>query len=684
MSFLLVVWLLAPLGLLPLGFLLMERRRLRLMLSDQQRILEATFTGSASGLALLDLQGRLLRVNRALCELTGYPEQALLGLSFGDLTYPDDLAESVAQFRRLVAGEIRSYQLQKRYVHRSGHLSWALVTSTLIRESKGLPRFCVVQVQEISESKREAEALAHRERLLTKTTALSKLASWEWDLSTDTVTWSESTYQVFGRDPHAFEPHLESYLSCVHPEDRELIRSSLEQAQQDHLPFSIEQRILQQGGEQRIVLVRGAVEVGTQGQALRLHGSVQDVTESRHALDDVLHQAEECREARDLLSLRNAEAVRQLAERDQDLQARDRLFRRILNHVPAAVAYFDDDGACQWMSPEALARFGFSAEQVSMLSAEDVPLLGHSAERFEAVMAAGEPYRERGIPLTLRQNGLEQLTYWDYSLIPCRSPEGEHEGLLAFAREVTDRIEKEKLQEMQIKTLEASEKLKDHYLNTLTHEIRSPLTVILGAALLFQGEALGPLTEKQRLYVAKLIRNGRELTRLVNNVLESNLLRSGQLELYPEPLAFETIMRDVVAELAASAILKGIQVRDGIAADLPRVMADRRRLAQIGLNLVSNAVQYAPQGATVTISARIEADRLLCEVFNSGSRIPPEKLPDLFTAVDRPGNGQKGLGLGLGLSRALAEAHGGNLGVLSQEEGVTAWFSLPVGGPLPV
>ncbi len=676
MPWALVSGLLGVTAAVPLVILLSERKRVRRELAENQQIIESAFASSASGMALLDLSGRWHRVNRALCEMTGYPEQELRKQSYLDLTYPDDLNVSQAQFQRLVAGEIDSYQLQKRYVHRSGHLFWALLTNSLVRDERGVPRYCVVHVQEITALKEEHDALALRERQMAKAQELARLVSWDWDLRSGVITWSEALFRIFGVDPADFVPRFETYLEFVHPEDRELIQGAVERAQRDHRSFSIEQRIRRRNGEQRILHVRGEAVVGPQGQAVRLRGSAQDVTESRREMDAIFRQAEEFREASAVLQ-------RRMAERDRELAARDQMFQRIVHHVPAAIVYFDRTFSCQWMSPEALARFGIAPEAVSRLEAEEVPLFGQSASRFAAVMAGAEPYRETGVPLMLVQEGQEHLTHWDITLIPCRDPEGEPEGLLAFARDVTDRLESLKWQEQQIKTLELSEAFKDHFLNSLSHEIRSPLTVILGVALLFQGESLGPLTDKQRSFIGKLLRSGRELLRLVNNVLETNLVRSGRLELLTEPVAMEALIREAIAEFGEAVSQKGQQVSVEVEGDLPRVMADRRRLAQVWLNLVANAVQYAPEGARIIVRAWRDADRLCCEVFNTESEIPPSKLPDLFSALDHPVRELQGLGLGLGLSKALVEAHGGRIGAESGAEGVTLRFSLPMDSAIP-
>lgn len=670
---------LAPLAAIPLALLLNERRRMRRALAEQAGILESAFSGAASGMALLDPSGRCLRVNRALCEMMGYPEAGLLHRPIRELMYPDDRVEAEAQLKRLVSGEVRSYQHQRRYVHRSGHLFWALVSNSLVRDEKGKPLYCVAHFQEFTEFRKEFDALAQRDREYARLQEHAKVASWEWDLLTDEIRWSERVYGAFGANPETFEPRLETYLNLVHPEDRALIMSAITKARTEHLPFALDQRIIRPDGEARIVHVTGEVTVGPHGEAVLMHGTAQDVTESREALDVVFRQAEAYREVGEVLKRRNAEISQAIAERDQELLARDQMFRRIVEHVPAAIAYLDPHGACQWMSPEARAHFGIPAEGVSRLTQADFPLLRAIAADFEAILASGQEHRQDSVPVIRRDGDEERLTYWDLCLVPCLDAEGAPEGMLMLAREVTDRLEKERLQERQIRDLEASEALKDRFLGTLSHEMRSPLTVILGSALLFQGESLGPLTEKQHVYVAKLIRNGRELLRLLNNVLEANLLRSGRFTLVPERLAMAELVREVLDESHASAALKGQHLLLELDDELPRLLADRRRMTQVWQNLVANALQHASEGGAIVLRAWREEAQLCCEVFSPGAQIPRERLEGLFTAWEDAGGESKGLGLGLGLSKAIVEAHGGSLGVESRPEGVTVRFDLPLG-----
>src|SRR5712691_337894 len=130
----------------------------RLALSEER--FRSAFANAPIGMALVDLEGRYVRVNAALCAMLGRSEEEMLGVSFEDLTYPDDLAESIDAWRRLREEEQPVFQMEKRYRHAGGDVVWALVSASATPESDGRPGHFVVQVQDITERKRAEEALA--------------------------------------------------------------------------------------------------------------------------------------------------------------------------------------------------------------------------------------------------------------------------------------------------------------------------------------------------------------------------------------------------------------------------------------------------------------------------------------------------------------------------------------------
>ena len=119
-------------------------------------LFQNAFEHAAIGMALVAPDGKWLRVNRSVCEITGYSEAELLQRSFQDITHPDDLDLDLANVGKMLAGEIDSYQMEKRYLHRNGAVVWALLSVSLARDNDGKPRFFISQIQDIT-SRKESE-----------------------------------------------------------------------------------------------------------------------------------------------------------------------------------------------------------------------------------------------------------------------------------------------------------------------------------------------------------------------------------------------------------------------------------------------------------------------------------------------------------------------------------------------
>lgn len=130
-------------------------------------------------MALVAPDGKWLRVNHSLCEITGYSEEELLQRSFQDITHPDDLDLDLANVRKMLAGEIDDYQMEKRYCHKNGAIVWALLSVSLVRDKKERPRFFISQIQDITsrkESERQLEAACAEIAKLRK--GLLKICAW--------------------------------------------------------------------------------------------------------------------------------------------------------------------------------------------------------------------------------------------------------------------------------------------------------------------------------------------------------------------------------------------------------------------------------------------------------------------------------------------------------------------------
>ncbi|MEW6542527.1 MAG: PAS domain S-box protein [Nitrospirota bacterium] len=143
-----------------------ERRRAEEALRHSEQQFSSAFENAAIGMALVAPDGRWLKVNRSLCDLTGYSAEELLAKTFQDITHPDDLERDLDYVRQMLAGEIHTYQMEKRYFHKLGHTVWILLSVSLVRDTQGRPVHFISQIQGITERKSAEEALRQSEAQL--------------------------------------------------------------------------------------------------------------------------------------------------------------------------------------------------------------------------------------------------------------------------------------------------------------------------------------------------------------------------------------------------------------------------------------------------------------------------------------------------------------------------------------
>ncbi|HSL01059.1 MAG TPA: PAS domain S-box protein [Rubrobacteraceae bacterium] len=134
-----------------------ERRRAEEALKESEQRFRGSFENAATGMALVGIDGRFLRVNKSLCEIIGYSQRELLGKTLDDITHPDDLEVDREDLQRLLTGETRTYQVEKRYLHEEGRVVWALLSLSLVYDEEDEPFYFISQIQDLSERKRMEE-----------------------------------------------------------------------------------------------------------------------------------------------------------------------------------------------------------------------------------------------------------------------------------------------------------------------------------------------------------------------------------------------------------------------------------------------------------------------------------------------------------------------------------------------
>jgi signal transduction histidine kinase len=228
------------------------------------------------------------------------------------------------------------------------------------------------------------------------------------------------------------------------------------------------------------------------------------------------------------------------------------------------------------------------------------------------------------------------------------------------------------------------ETMKDEFVLTASHELRSPLTSVQGFAelLMLERDKLEP---KQADTVEIILDNTRHLVRLLNDLLDLARSDAGRLTIKPSPTDVALVVEDPVRTMQSQTQTKSQALAQEIQPGLPQVRVDRDRIRQVLVNLLTNAHQYCPEGASILVTATGQADGVQLAVSDDGPGMAADQLEHIFERFTRGDAGLTqyvgGTGLGLAISKSLVELHGGTLAVESTEgHGSTFRVWLPAYG----
>jgi signal transduction histidine kinase/CheY-like chemotaxis protein len=230
--------------------------------------------------------------------------------------------------------------------------------------------------------------------------------------------------------------------------------------------------------------------------------------------------------------------------------------------------------------------------------------------------------------------------------------------------------------------VEQASELKSQFLANMSHELRTPLNAIINFTRILSTGLRGPVNEGQRDYLDRVRQSGEHLLGLINDILDISKIEAGRMELFKESLRIDELVQSVMATALGLTKGKPIELRQELAANLPIVEADRTRIRQVLLNLLSNAAKFTDTGE-ITVRAIQEDHQLILSVTDTGIGIAPEHLGTIFEEFRQIDGGSdrryEGTGLGLAICQRLVELHGGRLWVESTPGvGSTFAFSLPI------
>jgi signal transduction histidine kinase len=238
--------------------------------------------------------------------------------------------------------------------------------------------------------------------------------------------------------------------------------------------------------------------------------------------------------------------------------------------------------------------------------------------------------------------------------------------------------------EVKVKSLEleAASRHKSEFLASMSHELRTPLNAILGFSDVLSERMFGEINDKQAEYLSDILESGRHLLSLINDILDLSKIEAGRMELEPAEFDLKDAVENAMSLVRERAHRRGIAFQRTIDDNVGLIRADERKVKQVLLNLLSNALKFTPEGGEIHVRAELRDGMAQISVTDSGVGIAPEDQEAVFEEFRQVGKAEKkaeGTGLGLAISRKFIELHGGRIWVKSQVgTGSTFAFTLPL------
>lgn len=400
----------------------------------------------------------------------------------------------------------------------------------------------------------------------------------------------------------------------------------------------------------------------------------------RTRVETALHEAYEALRVEVIERKMALETLHQVAEA---FRATQEMLQTVMNHIPQAIFWKDRQGIYLGCNNRMALDAGFgSPDEVPGKSDFDMPW-AEFAEGYRAddaqVMDTNTPKLNIEEPLVKADGSRVWLRT---NKIPLHDDDGAVVGVLASYEDITPQKEAEAAIHQAREEAEAANQAKSEFLSRMSHELRTPLNAILGFGQILDKQDLAPLSKESVGYILK---GGRHLLDLINEVLDIARVEAGHIGLSLEPIALDDVVPEACALVRLLAAERNIHIRfDQITAELGRqhVLADRQRLKQVIINLLANAIKYNREGGEVEVSCDHKADGWSSiAVRDTGPGISPQDLSKLFMPFERLNAATseiEGTGLGLVLSQRLVTAMGGTLNVESTlGQGATFTIELP-------
>ena len=682
-----------------------ELREAAYEIEQEQRRRSSLLESTDEGIFGMDEEGRCTFLNRAGAEMLGYSPGEVLGARMhslihhtrGDGTpYP---AEECPVTQTLRTG--RAVRIEEDTLWRKDGTPLPVSYSSFPVREGGRVTGAVVTFIDLTQRMRTEVELRDREERYRLVSRATNDVIWDWDMTTGELQWNEAVASTFGYPAGTMPPRVEWWYEQIHPDDRDRVVRDIHAAIDEGAEgWSAEYRFRRRDGEYASVLDRGVVAREPDGRALRMIGSMMDVTEDRWRAETQQFLAEASRALGASLDCGTAlRAVCDLAVPHMAdfcalflVQGEEAEMEVLARHVDAErEAALREHRAPAAGSPPVVAMRGRETAHLPEVAPGDAGPVACTSSVAVPLIARGQTLGALWVGTCESRRRFTRGDVATFEDLAGRIAVAVDNAAL-FAAEQRARTE-----------AEIASQAKSDFVAAMSHELRTPLNATLGYGELMEMGVAGPVTGSQREYLARIRASNQHLLGLIEDVLDFSKVEAGRMTVARERGDAAGVVANALSLVEPQARAKEIRIVNRLRAgrEYPYV-GDEDRVRQVLVNLLSNAVKFTEPGGEIGVEVEAVHDAdpeahpaghgpwTCIRVRDNGIGIPPDKLEAVFQPFVQAETGHTrtagGTGLGLTISREFARLMGGDLSVRSLPgEGscFTLWLSTPAAAPEP-